>query len=384
MKIFHVITGLKTGGAEILLARLAECLKQRGHEQHVVSLGPPGEVAERIRAFGVPVTELGARGIRDLPGAFLRLVRILRQESPCVVQTWMYHADLLGGLAARLFSKAVVVWGIHHTTMDVKEDKRSTRMLVKLCVPLSRRIPHAIICCARSSAQVHASFGYDASRLKVVANGTDVTAFTRDSAAAARFGEAYGIEPKKLLVGWAGRNHPQKDPENFVRAAAIVATKVPDALFIMAGSGIDSNNVDLKAIAEEVGLGDRLRLIGRCSDMAGFYAALDVFVLSAVRGEAMPLVVGEAMAAETPCVVTNVGDAWELVGDTGRRVPASSRTALAKGICELLELPFEERRAEGRRSRERIHTEFSLDAMTDGYLEVWNNALTTSVNGKAG
>lgn len=375
MKITHIITGLRTGGAEILLARLAEQLQARGHIQQVVSLGPPGEVAARIRAAGIPVLELGARGGKDIPAMLWRLWRFLRKERPDVVQTWMYHADVLGGMVARI-AGIPVSWGIHHTTMDAKEDKRSTRLLVKLASPLSWILPDAIVCCAYSSASVHEAFGYAPARMHVVPNGTDVGMFSRDAAAASRFRRACGLAPGARLVGWAGRNHAQKDPENFVRAAAMLVSDFPDVVFLMAGSGMDAENTRLIELARETGLGDRLRLLGRCSDMQGFYAALDVFVLSAVRGEAMPLVVGEAMAAETPCVVTDVGDAWRLVGETGTRVPASSSVELAAGISGILRLGPEARMEAGILCRRRITEKYSLDTMTDGYLDVWSSVLS--------
>ena len=114
--VVHVITGLNDGGAEAVLYRL--CKHDQANQHHVVSLSGAGKYGPMLEALGVPVTTLNMSPSRPSPLAFIRLVKILRREKTDVVQTWMYHSDLFGGMAARVTGIRSVVWGIRHTTLE--------------------------------------------------------------------------------------------------------------------------------------------------------------------------------------------------------------------------------------------------------------------------
>src|SRR5688572_8793985 len=113
MRIVHVITDLQTGGAEIALKRLIQAQATIPDLRHeVISLRSPGAIGVELQASGVPVEALGMRSLADLPRAILRLTKRFRQTRPDIVHTWMYHADLLGGFAARLAGVRNVIWGV--------------------------------------------------------------------------------------------------------------------------------------------------------------------------------------------------------------------------------------------------------------------------------
>jgi hypothetical protein len=114
MKVLHVITGLTIGGAEMALYRLLPVLKSRDIDGEVISLTDMQPLGEQIQASGFRVDKLGARRGLPNPSMVSRLRRMMRERRPDLVQTWMYHADLVGGLAAHL-AGIPVVWGIHHT-----------------------------------------------------------------------------------------------------------------------------------------------------------------------------------------------------------------------------------------------------------------------------
>ena len=124
MKVLHVITGLNDGGAEAVLHRL---IKHDPHDEHlVVSLTGEGKYGPVLRQSGVPVTALEMPRGRVTWQGLSGLWRVLRAQRPDVVQTWMYHADLLGGVCARV-QGLPVVWGIRNTTLVPGESRRSTR-----------------------------------------------------------------------------------------------------------------------------------------------------------------------------------------------------------------------------------------------------------------
>ncbi|MEO8296175.1 MAG: glycosyltransferase [Burkholderiales bacterium] len=381
MNVVHVIVGLNVGGAERMLQRLVAAHgASHGGVHTVVSLTSPGVIGPELSAAGVEVIPLGIRSPFDVPGALLRLYRLLRQRRPEVVQTWMYHADLLGGSVARLAGVPRVIWGVR-TTEIVKDSAGSARWVRQICAVMSRWVPHAIVCAANASARNHRALGYAGGRMVVIANGFDVTTRTPlDDEAIGAFRDSQGLGREDLVVGFVGRFNGAKDVPNFVAAAQRVVRAVPGARFLMVGRGIDARNEFLADLIRDAGLASHMVLLGERSDIAQCLGAMDVFCLSS-RTEGFPNVVGEAMVMGVPCVVTDVGDAALIVGETGIVVPRQDAEALAAGIESLAHLTRGQRRALGLRARQRIVAEFSMDRAVQKFDDVyWDKSRTTTGN----
>ena len=175
MQITHIISGLNDGGAEAVLFRL--CTHDTAHQHVVISLSDEGKYGQQLLGKGIVVHALGMRPNRPSPLAFWRLVRLLRSHKPDVVQTWMYHADLLGGLAARMAGIKTIVWGIHHTTLEPGKSKKTTIWIAKLLAKLSWWLPSRIAVCAQRAMDVHEALGYDRSKMRFIPNGYDLLDF---------------------------------------------------------------------------------------------------------------------------------------------------------------------------------------------------------------
>lgn len=374
IKITHLITGLSTGGAEISLLKLLSRMDPGTYRNEVISLTDIGEVGEKIQNLGVPVRTLGMSRRAPNPFDLLTLARWLRGSSPRIVQTWMYHADLIGGLAARLGGAPPVVWGIRHSNLDADCNKRGTIWTARACAVLSRRLPSRILCCSEAARRVHADFGYWAERMEVIPNGFDIEVFRPDQEARLAMRKEMGLSETAFLIGLAGRFHPQKDHRNFVRAAALLRENHPEVHWVLCGEGIARTNPKLAAWIEEAGIGDRCRLLGPLEDMTRFHAALDIATSSSL-GEGFPNVVGEAMACAVPCVVTDVGDSARLVGETGLVVPPADSEALAGAWQSLIALGADGRRQLGSSARWRIKEHFSLERMTERFERLYGGML---------
>jgi glycosyltransferase involved in cell wall biosynthesis len=374
-RLVYVITGLELGGAEVMLYELLGALDPARYRPAVISLSVPGPLEPRIAALGVPVESLGMVAGRPTPGDLLRLARRLRTLRPDLVQTWMYHADLLGGLAARLVSRAPVVWSLHNSNLDPRTTRWTTRATVRLCARLSRRVPARILSCSEVSASLHRALGYNPDKMLVIPNGFDMDTYRPNPAHYAAVRAELDLPPNALLVGLAARWHPQKDHPSFVAAAARVAREQPGAWFLLAGTGMTEDNAELADLIAASGAADRFRLLGPRSDMPRLNAALDVAVTASAYGEAFPLVVGEAMACGVPCVATDVGDSALLVGDAGRVVAPRDRDALAAAIAEVLALPAEVRCALGEAARARVAANFALPVIAGHYQSLYSSLL---------
>jgi glycosyltransferase involved in cell wall biosynthesis len=378
MKILHVITDLNMGGAEMVLSRLLASQAQREFSSWVVSLTSVGPIGERIASLGIPVSALGIRPGFPSPKLVTGLIELVQTWKPDLIQSWMYHADLSAGLAARWVGNPPVVWGLHHTVANRKSLKPTTYAVARLNAWLSHHLPARVVCCAEATRRTHIGIGYDSAKMITIPNGIDTVVFRPDPAARHDVRAELSLNDNAPLVGLCARFDPQKDHENFVKATGVLHARRPDVHFLLWGQGVDSDNTSLKRWIQTAGVEDVAHLLGLRQDTSRLMAALDVSGLSSAYGEAFPLVVGEAMACEVPCVVTDVGDSSMLVGETGKVVPACNPVALAKAWESLLTRPQNERKQLGLQARRRIEEHYSLGKMTSAYSQLYRDIIAKS------
>lgn len=375
-KVAHVITGLGDGGAEAVLYRL--CIYDKGAHHVVISLSDTGKYGPLLEDEGIAVHTLGMRSGRPSLPAFMRLKSILSEEQPSVVQTWMYHADLMGGLAARIAGIKPLVWGIRHTNLVPGQSARNTILIARLCARLSRFIPARIVCCAEESARVHVALGYDSSRMVIVPNGYDMKTFRPDKKGRDILRAEWAVDDDTPLIGTVGRFDPQKDHRNLLRACELLRAQGLRFCLVLVGNDLTDANEMLKEWLTIHGLRDCVRLLGRRKDIPAIMSALDLHVLPSLYGEAFPNVVAEAMACGTLCVVTNVGDAPFIVGETGWTVPPGDPVALADTIASIFRLRNKRKKWDSMRfsARSRVVENFDIATMITRYRAVWDEAIT--------
>ena len=373
-RIVFIITDLDTGGAEIMLFRLLSYLDRGKFEPTVICLRRDGPIGEKIRSLNIPVHPLGIDPDRPNPLSWFKLLKILRQIHPGMLQTWMYHADLFGGLAG-LFLKVPVIWAIHNSTTDPQYTRKRTLFIVRLCVLLSRLVPQKIISCSEKARQIHVELGYASKKFTIIPNGFDLKNFKPDQDDSLRLRLQLKIDPAATLIGMVARYDPQKDHANFIHAARIFHQASPQPNFILCGEGLTWENIPLSAEIDAAGLHSQFHLLGRRDDMPAVFSMLNLHTLSSAYGEAFPNVLGEAMACGVPCVATDVGDSSFLIGDTGMVVPPKDPQALANAWERLLRLSVEERLNLGERARQRIQQLFSIVQVARRYEDLYEQIL---------
>ncbi|NTU70906.1 MAG: glycosyltransferase [Coriobacteriia bacterium] len=366
-KVAIVITGLEVGGAETFLAELLTHAPD-GVEFRVFSLIDGGPIAERIEAMGITVTGLHMLAGRPSLTALLRLTSELRAYRPDIVHTWLYHADLMGGLAARFAGVRRVIWHLHNSDLSPDRVRLQTRTVVRACALLSHVVPDVIVSCSEAGARNHVARGYVARKVRVIPNGVDTDRFTPDDDAGRAIRDELGVPHDRFLLGLVARVDSQKNHPGFFDAVRVFFERGGDAQFVLAGRDVTDANWLLPKLREATPHPERVVLIGPRSDVPRVMAALDVATSSSL-GEAFPLVLIEAMACGTPCAATDVGDSALIVGDTGIIVPPNDASALADAWLHLAALSAEERASMGRRARERVLANYSIDRVAD---QVWD------------
>ena len=374
MRVLHIITGLDDGGAEAVLYRMCKLDKECQHI--VISLQGQGKqkYVSLLQKCNISVHTLNFSKTRINIFGLFKLFKLIRQLKPDVVQTWMPHADLIGGVMARIVGVKNIFWGIHHTNLIKGKINRIVVIINKLNAILSSFVPTKIIYCAEKSREVQESIGFKKNKGVVVHNGYDTNSFFQNSSLGNSIRNELGISHETFVIGHVGSYNPLKDQETLIKSLRYLDQKGINFNAIFVGKKLDSSNDNLIRLIEENGLTERIHLLGIRNDISAIMNGIDVFMLSSVS-EAFPNVLNEAMACGTPCISTDVGDTALIVGNTGWIVSPQDAKALAKSSIKALEekkLHHESWEQRKKDCRQRIIENFSFEKMIKKYKDVWN------------
>jgi glycosyltransferase involved in cell wall biosynthesis len=377
MKILHIINTLEIGGAQSVLVQLLEGWGDGREHQMVVSLRKRGQLSAKIEALNVPVLHLDMT-----PGTFnfkkfLQLIQIIRSYKPDLIQTWLYHSDLLGSIGARFTGRVPIVWGVHHTTADVNSVKPATWGVVRILSLLSTRLPSQIICCSSSAHQTHIALGYSKEKMKIVYNGVDTDQFKPDPNAHALLQKELRLSKQVRLVGMFARYHPQKDHDTFILAAVKLLKKYSNVHFVLAGDGVDISNKHLHEKLLRAGIQNNFHLLGSRQDVPYLCAAMHIVSLTSSYGEALPMTLCEAMSCAVPCVATDVGDTALLIGDTGKVVRPKAPQEFADAWQDILEYSDVEYNRLCDQARSRIIEFYNQKDMISNYKFIYKELIAS-------
>ncbi len=372
MKIIHVITGLNQGGAEAMLERLVLAGRRINPEieQRVVSLSTAGIVGRRLQDAGVPVESMNM-GIT--PRSFFGLARLTRQLRPrggaTIVQTWLWHADLVGGLCARAAGNRRLVWNLRNSMPAHAATKLASRAVARLCSVLSWWVPEKILCNSVAAREAHVSLGYARERFVIIPNGFDLGVFARSAAARGELRTHWGVDEHDVLVGMVARVDPLKDHATFIRCAAMIAAGFPHVRFVLVGEGVTSD-ASIRDLIAQAGLVPRFILEERRDDVQRVMSALDVFCLAS-KSEGFPNVLGEAMACATPAVATDVGDVRDILRDERLVASVGSAESLARCVSFVVGMGESGRHQLGLRQRHEVETRFDIARVWNMYRDLY-------------
>ena len=375
--MLHFAYSIGGGGAEAMLMNLAESLDPAQFRSVVVAINakPWPHQLKRLHEAGVDVHDLESTSYLN-PSTLARLHAVLRAERPDIVQTWTHHADLVGGWAARLAGARNVVWSIHCREIHRNPGDSNGKMaFFRRALSLSSRfIPKSIISCSATAIEDHAAIGYPRANMRWIPNGINAERFVPDTDAGLDTRAELKLPPSAPVIGYVGRFHEMKDLATFLRAAAILQTRVPDAHFVFCGGvEVEMSEVERELLAQ-LPRRDQVRFDSFRADPWRLYPALSLFSLSS-RTEACPMTIIEAMSCGVPCVTTDVGDCGRLLEGVGHVVPMHDFAALAKAWEQTLRMDAAAREAIAQRSRQRVLERFTIAHAARQYAETYAQLL---------
>ena len=335
MRVMHVITGLRTGGAENQLLLLT---RHTSTDSTVVALTNPDEIATALREEGVPVFDLAMRGNKDL-AAVGRLARLMRRERPDVVHLHLYRATLYGRVAARLAGVPVVVT-TEHSLLEGELEGRPTTAGVRWLYLATERFNHATLAVSEAVAERLRRWGIPDEKIHIVPNALDLQSLRVDDEQRAKVRDELGIAPTAHVVGGIGRLHPVKRWDRLITS---LADDLGDDLHLLLVGGGEEEGA-LRDLARSSQVSPWVHLVGARSDLAAVLSAMDV-VVSPSPQETFGLALVEAVAAGRPVVYVSspgldalgpIAEATQISED-----PEQLRAAVMKRVVEAVPAPAE-------------------------------------------
>jgi glycosyltransferase involved in cell wall biosynthesis len=367
-RIALCITELDLGGAERCLTELATQIDRSRFAPVVYCLAPPplrddASCLPALVAAGIEVHCLGGRGVWQFPLVARRLKRLLLAQKPQLIQTFLFHANVLGRIVARRAGVSRVVSGIRvaehaarwHLWFDRLTQSRVDRY----------------VCVSQAVADFSAKqLRLPREKLVVIPNGIDLDKYPAGHPADLR---ALGVPPGRRVIVFVGRLEPQKGVQWLIQSAALWLARLPDCDLLLIGEG--PFRPSLEAAARAAGFADRVHFAGWRADVPEILAAGSLLVLPSAW-EGMPNVVLEAMASRLPVLASDVEGVRELLGPAAARqtVPYGDTPSLCDKILGLMRDPAS-LRALAAENRRRAEENFGIARMVRAYEDLWQSLL---------
>lgn len=373
IKVLHLITSLEQGGAQ---KNLFNICRSCDTDTFVISLTNNSYYSKALDKINIKNISLNInkKNIFSIFNIF-KIPKIILNYNPSIIQTWLYHADLIGSIIKIIHRKYKIIWTVRHTDTSFLGNKSTTFFIIRLLIPLSYFVPNKIIYCASSSIRAHEKIFYCKNKTLLISNGLDMN--NKDYI-------DFNFKKKSLngndlndsinFISVA-RFHPIKNHflllDSFLKATKKITKKVH---LFMIGHNITFDNEDLKSFILNNNLSDKITLLGSQDNIYPFLKESHFLILTS-NSEAFPNVILEASLCCTPSISTNVGDAKNIIGENGYIVPIKNRPELTNVIIEVTKLSKSQYERLASQTRERSLKMFSYTKMINSYNHAYRSIL---------
>jgi glycosyltransferase involved in cell wall biosynthesis len=373
-KILHICVGLNQGGIEAILYRLIS--NTNTNIEHVVlCFRDEGFYGPKFENLGIKVIYLRCKKRKFGLKSFYSIYKTIKEMSPDIVNTWWYPADVIGGLAAKMAGVKNIYWGIFSANFQFKYIGIGTILFLPFNVILSHIIPRKIISCTNEGIRLHKKYGYNKNKLLFIPPGIDTEKFAKKSFPRKSFFNNIEISDKTFVISCIARWDPLKDHQTLLTALSYYIDNYDDdILFILCGSNVDDNNLELLKIITKLGISNKnVTLLGNYNNIVELFHFSDINILTSV-GEGFPNVIIESMSCGTPCIATKVGDSEFAINEFGWTVNIKNYKQIAKNINEIKQKIAIDKTYVykiGENARNYVKDNFTITKMCNSYLNTW-------------
>ena len=370
-KIVHIISGLKSGGAERSLFNICNSNISDYFIQSVICLGDKAIYGDKLEELGVEVYYLNFKNNNKLY-AFLNFKNIIKKISPDIVQGWMTHGNFASVLAYFILSgRPSLFWNIRQTVYKLKHEYILTRFLFLINILLSR-LPNGIISNANISIKQLIKFGYKNDSFILIPNGFDTNYWKPDHNLRQIERNKLKFNENDFVLGYVGRYHPMKNIKLLLEAFHKLSQQNSKIKLVIVGQNLNNYNIKEKSIIDMIPQ-NQILIIDNTEDVKKYYNIFDLLILCSAWGEGFPNVLGEAMSSELCCISTPVGDTPDILEDVGYLVPLDDVDFLIEKVKNCMDNP-EELNKLGRKARIKILNQYSMEKTINTYLNIYLNS----------
>lgn len=376
LRVLHLIPKLSSGGAERQLVDIVCNTSRVKVEHHVCSIGKDDFFAADIRRCGHEVYILGLDGKYPWIRASRRVSRIVRSIRPHIIHSWLYNGDIVSRLVKLVNRDLRLLTSLQSPAYEPETIVAGNLNAWK--VGILRRIDSGLACiadpyfvaCSKFVAESAGKWlSVDPSRISVIYNSVDRSSIECHEKEAENLRIELGIDSSSFVFSSVGRLDRGKGFAHFIREFGVVVREIPESVLVIAGDGPMMSQ--LRTTALEMGIDDRVKLIGRRRDIGAVLEMSDVFVFPTLF-EGLGIALIEAMSKGLPCIASRLPVIEEIIDDgkDGLLASPTNEGEFARGMI-LLARDRELRRKLGTEGRKKVEQVFESSVLMPKWEETY-------------
>lgn len=367
--VVHIITSLESGGAQTSLHRLLR-FSNNNIDNYLIVLKEENDFYDLSILNKNRILFLDIKSIYSLLMGLKKSILFIFKNNINILHSWLPHSDIFASFIKFFLPTKKVIWSIRYSELNRKNTKITTLIIIEMLKYLSFIIPSAIIFCSKRALNFYSKKGFYKKKLFLIYNSVDSAFLIKRD-----INQYKNNDDKLFTFGTLSRYHPIKDHITLFKAFALLPSKLRKRVkLLLAGKGLDKENLELMNLIKKYIPDIKVELYGEIKNVDKYLLSLNIFTLSSLS-EGFPNVLAESMALGIPCISTDAGDAYKIIGEHGWIVPIKNSIKFSEAILLAYELSPQESEELSFNAKKRIKLYFSEEKYVNSHFELYESLL---------